>query len=102
MNPCVHHTSAVVAAPLAINGRATVPAAARPKEPRSTERRVSIAISFSARAARPARGLRDRIFREDLLDPLERLLRRRLRRHAILDIDPTGAPNMLVLDLGIG
>src|SRR6516165_5462326 len=46
--------------------------------------------------------LRDRIFVEDLPDPLERLLRGCLRRHAIFDIDPPGAPNVLVLHLGIG
>src|SRR5207244_2190190 len=40
MKPCVHHTSAVVAAALAIYGRAKGPAAASPRELRSTERLV--------------------------------------------------------------
>src|SRR6266481_9082423 len=52
-------------------------------------------FSFSA--------LRDRVFREDLLDPLEGLLGSRLRRHpAGHDIDPARTPGVLVLNLGIG
>src|SRR5215469_3304261 len=47
-------------------------------------------------------GLRDRVFREDLLDPLERLFRGCLRRHPFLhDVDPANGPDVLVLDLGI-
>src|ERR1700675_851354 len=42
-------------------------------------------------------GRLDRIFREYLLDPLERLLRGRLRRHPVLeDVRPSGAKNVLV------
>src|SRR5262249_20325997 len=48
-------------------------------------------------------ALRNRIFREDLLDPIEGLLGRRLWRHPVLDdFGPGGRPDMLVLDLGIG
>src|ERR1700730_13292872 len=51
----------------------------------------------------PPQSLPDRIFREDLLDPLERLFRRRLRCHpAGNDVGPGDGPDMLVLDLGIG
>src|SRR5580704_19441148 len=47
-------------------------------------------------------GLRDREFREDLLDPLERLLGRGRRRRPVLnDLGPGRLPDMLVLDLGI-
>src|ERR1700682_906857 len=43
---------------------------------------------------------RDRIFREDLLDPLESLLGGGLGCHAALhDIGPPDAPDMLVADL---
>src|SRR5215469_18081137 len=45
--PCVHHTSAVVAAALAIKGRASVPPAAKPRELRSTERRLRFPMSVS-------------------------------------------------------
>jgi len=40
--PCAHHTVAVVAAALVTKGRVNVPAAARPSDPRSTERLVDI------------------------------------------------------------
>src|SRR5215469_2353564 len=45
--PCVHHTSAVFGAALAIKGRASVPPAAKPRELRSTERRLRFAMSVS-------------------------------------------------------
>ena len=45
---------------------------------------------------------RDRVFREDLLNSFEGLLRRRLRRYsACHDVGPRHAPDMLVLHLGI-
>src|SRR5580700_9023262 len=44
--PWVHHTLAEVAAALATNGRARVPAAARLREPRSTERLLSLLMSI--------------------------------------------------------
>src|SRR5713226_1217362 len=110
--PCAHHISAVVAAALAIWGRANVPAATRPRELCSSERRVNLVIFVSfpagaakmpparstwcleARRAASARG--DRVFREDLRDPLECLLRRCLRRHpAGHDVGPAGRPEML-------
>src|SRR6185312_17440437 len=48
-------------------------------------------------------ALRDRVFRENLLDPFDSLVRRRLRGHAALhDVGPPGAPDMLVADLSIG
>src|SRR5277367_3838917 len=47
MKPWTHHTVAVVAAALAIKGRANVPAATKPIEPRSTERRVNRPMSVS-------------------------------------------------------
>src|SRR6516225_3290495 len=40
--PCAHHTVAVVASAFAIYGRANVPAAARPNDPRSTVRLVRL------------------------------------------------------------
>src|SRR6266849_9054111 len=95
--PCAHHTSAVVAAALAIWGRAKVPAATRPRELCNSERRVNLVISVSfpvgaaslcrpvplavSRRAAPRSGppnrraasaLCDRVFGEDLLDPLDR------------------------------
>src|SRR5882672_4527877 len=89
--PCCHHTSAVVAAALAIWGRARDPAATRPSELCNSERRVNLVISVSflagaanllpARSAccrgasRAASASRDRVFREDLLGSFERLLR---------------------------
>src|SRR5215469_6948869 len=95
--PCTHHTSAVVAAALAIYGRATPPAAASTSELRSSERRLRAVIVFA-----PRLGLRDRVFREELFDPLERLLCGRLRRHPFFhNIDPANSPNVLVLDLGV-
>src|SRR5262249_24505149 len=46
---------------------------------------------------------RDRVFGEDLLDPLRRLLGGLLGLHAALhDVGPADAPDMLVADLGIG
>ena len=45
-----------------------------------------------------ASALCNRIIREDVLDPLERLLARRLRRDAVLhDFGPGGLPHMLVM-----
>src|SRR5215472_6021566 len=40
--PWVHHTLAVLAAALAMKGRARVPAAARPTDPRRTERLLNL------------------------------------------------------------
>ena len=61
------------------------------------------ARSEDRRQLRAGSGLRDRVFREDLLDPLEGLLGRRLWRHTLFhDVDPADAPHVLVLDLGIG
>src|ERR1700736_2258995 len=40
--PCVHHTVAVLAAALAMNGRARLPAAANAADPRSSERLLSL------------------------------------------------------------
>src|SRR6266851_8285220 len=114
--PCAHHISAVVAAALAIWGRAKVPAATRPSELCSSERRVNlvISVSFRAGAAKTSPGvpvgvsgarltLLDWVFGEDLLDPLGRLFRRRLRGHPALDdVHPAGHPGVLVLDLGVG
>src|SRR6516164_8364341 len=81
----------------------------RQRDPTTAASSTSFSAIYTASARRIKRpeadfasGLGDGVLREDLLDPLERLFRRRLRRHAILDIDPTGAPDMLVLDLGIG
>src|SRR5438309_1870162 len=96
-------------------GRARAPAAARPSVLCSSERRVNLVISIppllarrenaagaSGSLLRPRSAVGDRVFGEDLLDPLEGLLRRRLRRHpAGRDVGPAGRPNMLVLDLGI-
>src|SRR5579883_2550029 len=47
MKPCAHHTVAVVAAALAICGRAKAPAAASASEPRSTDRRVGVVMLLS-------------------------------------------------------
>src|SRR5438093_4523968 len=44
--PCAHHTSAVVAAALAMKGRAKVPAAAAARELRSTDRRLRFPMSL--------------------------------------------------------
>src|SRR5579875_435484 len=44
IKPCVHHTVAVLAAALAIWGRAKAPAAANPTEARSSERLESLFI----------------------------------------------------------
>ena len=41
-NPCCHHTVAVLAAALAMKGRAKAPAAANPNDARSTERLLSL------------------------------------------------------------
>src|SRR6266568_4652563 len=50
-----------------------------------------------------ASTLADRVFRKDLLNPLEGFLSRRLRGHPALDdIQPAGGPDMLGLDLRIG
>src|SRR5260370_34900380 len=47
-------------------------------------------------------ALRDRVFRQDLSDPLERLLRRSLRRHSLSeDVGRGEAPDLLGFDLGI-
>src|SRR4051794_25591370 len=47
--------------------------------------------------------LRDRVFREDLLDPLERLRCGRLWCHpALHDLGPTHWPDMFALHLRIG
>jgi hypothetical protein len=67
------------------------------------------AAAALAQAADPPRqveqagsALRDRIFCKDLLDPLERLLSRSLRRHSVLhDVNPSDAPSVLVPDLGV-
>src|SRR5215831_13356174 len=45
--PWVHHTLAVMAAALAMKGRAKVPAAASPSEVRSTERLLSLRMPSS-------------------------------------------------------
>src|SRR5438132_10321316 len=96
--PCVHHTSAVVAAALAIWGRASAPAAATATELRRIERRLSVVMLPSVVSTHC-----DRIFREDLLDPLEGLVRGGLRCHATShDVDPADRPDMLVLDLRVG
>src|SRR5262245_10270846 len=47
MKPCGHHTLTVVAAALAMKGRARVPAAVRPMDPRSTERLLSLLMQSS-------------------------------------------------------
>src|SRR5438046_10437137 len=47
MKPCTHHTSAVVAAAFAINGRANVPSAASPTELWSTDLRVTLPMTHS-------------------------------------------------------
>src|SRR5207302_10325366 len=68
------------------------PAATRPERP----------TTANSAPARCAPALRDQVFREDLLDPLERLLCRGLRRRPVLnDLGPGHLPDMLVLDLGI-
>src|SRR5262249_16842006 len=46
MKPWGHHTLTVVAAALAMKGRARVPAAVRPMDPRSTERLLSLLIAI--------------------------------------------------------
>src|SRR6266702_5798251 len=47
-------------------------------------------------------ALRDRVFRQDISDPLERLLRRSLRRHSLSnDVGLGEAPDLLGFDLGI-
>src|SRR5262245_20722453 len=43
--PCGHHTVTVLAAALASNGRPRLAAAAAPREPRSSKRRLSLAIT---------------------------------------------------------
>src|SRR5258707_13039637 len=45
--PWVHHTLAVLSAALAMKGRARVPIAARPTDPRSTERLLSLLMPSS-------------------------------------------------------
>src|ERR1700740_663635 len=45
--PWVHHTLAVLSVALAMKGRATVPIAARPMEPLSTERLLSLLMPSS-------------------------------------------------------
>src|SRR5205814_6621825 len=45
--PCGHHTSAVIAAALAIYGWASAPTVMRPKESQMSERRVSLAMVVS-------------------------------------------------------
>src|SRR5258708_27466638 len=55
--PWVHHTLAVVAAALAMKGRARVPAAANPKDPRSTERRLSLRMAILPCSRLAARDL---------------------------------------------
>src|SRR4051794_11552843 len=58
--------------------------------------------SVAARRKSSRSALLNRILREDILDPLERLLGGLLRGHASLDnVGPAGLPDMLVLDLGI-
>ena len=52
--PWVHHTVAVVAAALAIWGRANDPAAPKAREARSSDRRVRMAIPVSSRLATAA------------------------------------------------
>ena len=48
-------------------------------------------------------GLLDRVFREDLLDPLERLVDGRFRRHPLFDdIELGDAEEMLGVDLRDG
>src|SRR5215510_11967860 len=47
MKPWGHHTLTVVAAALAMKGRARVPAAVRPMDPRSTERLLSLLMQSS-------------------------------------------------------
>src|SRR5215469_12248056 len=70
--PWVHHTLAVLAAALAMKGRASVPIAARPTDPRSTERLLSLLmassllfpqrrVSLRASAVRPAAFARDEL-----------------------------------------
>src|SRR5690242_18738206 len=47
-------------------------------------------------------SLRDRVFREDILDPFERLLRRRFRLHSLFHyVHPADAPDVLVANLGV-
>src|SRR5215471_2110923 len=128
-NPCVHHTSAVAAAALAIYGRAKVPAAAIPKELRSTDRRLRFLIpvflpyplgaskraplsraSINRRLAVSTRNalsqnerlrLRNRVFREDLLGPLERLVDCLFRRHPVVhDVDHGDTEDVLGIDIG--
>src|SRR5262249_37994515 len=53
MKPWVHHTLAVLAAALAMKGRARVPAAARPTDPPSIERRLSLRTLTSLLSPRP-------------------------------------------------
>src|SRR5215472_16075481 len=60
--PCVHHTSAVFAAALAIKGRASVPPAAKPRELRSTERRLRFPMSVSFPVLAPRGPFRGRVF----------------------------------------
>src|SRR5262245_25297231 len=48
-------------------------------------------------------ALCDRVFRENLLDPFERLVRGGLRRYPVLhDCDPRAGEDTLVLDISIG
>ena len=59
---------------------------------RYDEQEGILRASRGGKRARSLRlGLLDRVFREDFLDPLERLLRPRFRRHSALhDVRPTG------------
>src|SRR5260370_14536452 len=57
MKAWVHHTLAVVAAALAMKGRARVPAAANPKDPWSTERRLSLRMAILPCSRLAARDL---------------------------------------------
>src|SRR5579875_1168980 len=80
--PCVHHTVAVLAAALAIWGRARVPAATNPNDPRSTERLLTTPIPFP-----PVSAPRDPFARPPDRNPCMPSLER-ARRAQLLDCSP--------------
>jgi hypothetical protein len=84
MKPCASHIVAVVAAALAMWGRANTLAANSPAEPRKTERRVVVFIRvFLPRWHRPsAAGAPEFSLRGDILRELGGVLNRYRNRRA--------------------
>src|SRR6202011_3432791 len=67
--PCVHHTVAVLAAALAMNGRARLPAAASAADPRSSERLLSLLMmTLPAPSPRRQPGARSSALLRDHFD----------------------------------